>query len=157
MVIAGLAAALPYAGASAAQRNRVGILFFSDAVGVHLRSQAREQLGHDGRPSGVQRLIEIHHERDWSSAHERQRDVVPVALGLILDDRPALELARRRFVFEQQPITRLPHWRLDDVAESNAAIAGAGEVDGDGLLVLVARLYEGGECDVLISPAEYSD
>ena len=64
---------------------------------------------------------------------------------LVLDDSPALKSARRRLFVEQQAIARLPHGRLDDVAESNAPIAGTREVDRDRLLVLIASLDQRGE------------
>ena len=42
-------------------------------------------------------------------------------------------------VAEQQAVARLPHRRGDDVAEPHAALALAGEVEADALLVLLAR------------------
>jgi hypothetical protein len=110
-----------------------------------LRAQTGEELRHDVWPLRVEWLVEIHRERDRPSADERQRNVVPVALRLVLDDRPSLDARDVRLGFEQQTVARLPDRRLDDVADAHATIAGAGEGDRHRFLVLIARLGESGK------------
>ena len=61
-----------------------------------------------------------------------------------LQDAP-ISIARRTSIsgaVENQPIARLPNRRLDDIPDPHVTIAGPGEVDCNGLLVLVARLSQ---------------
>src|SRR4051812_38323463 len=46
---------------------------------------------------------------------------------------------------EDQPIARLPDWRLDDVADPHPSFSVAAEIDRDRLFVLPARLRDGRE------------
>ena len=55
------------------------------------RPKRREQLRlHDG-PRHVQRLIQVHLERDRPAAHQGHAHVLPVLIGRVLDDGPALQ------------------------------------------------------------------
>ena len=68
------------------------------------------------------------------------RDVLPVLVGRILDDGPALqERLLLAILVQHQAIARLPDRILDDVADLDVALAFAGEVDAHGLLLRVVR------------------
>ena len=99
------------------------------------------------RPRQVERLVEVHHERDRPAADERQPHVLPVGVGGVLHDRPALQRRLRdgRVGVEQEPIARLPDRRLPHVADRHGPFARARERDRDPLLLVVRGEGQHGE------------
>ena len=95
---------------------------------------ARRRAPARPRPRDVERLVEVHGERDRPAADQRQLHAVPVLLGRVLDDRPALQ-ERRLLVVEHQPVAGLPDRRLLDIADADLALALADEAELDRLLV----------------------
>ena len=64
----------------------------------------------------VQGLVEVLDERDRPTRNQPQMDAVPVLVGRVLDQRPALQVRLRA---EQQAVGDLPQGRLGDVADAH--------------------------------------
>ena len=60
---------------------------------VHLRAERRVLLRHHRRAGHVERLVQILDERNRPPAHEAQAHVLPVVVGLVVHDGPALQHA----------------------------------------------------------------
>src|SRR5262249_51377010 len=76
------------------------------------------KLWFDFRAIDVERLIEVHDERDGSAADERETDIFPVGLGRVFDDGPTLQ-KWRIFVAEDEAIAGFPNRGLLNVANAD--------------------------------------
>ena len=92
----------------------------------------------------IERLVQVHGERDRAARDEGELDVAPVVVRGVLDDRPALE-ERRLLVGEHEPVARLPDRGRDDVGNAHFPLSLALEADRDGLLLGVVAGSQHGQ------------
>ncbi len=110
---------------------------------INLRLQRGVKLHLQRRPRDIDRLVEIHRERDRPAAHQGQIDVVPILLGRVFDDGPALQ-ERLLVVGQHEAIRGFPDWGRLDVAHANVPRPLAQEAQLDRLFVVrVARGQHG--------------
>ena len=102
---------------------------------IRPRPQRGEQLRLHLGPVDIQRLIQVHHERDRPAADERQVHVVPV-LSVVFSTIAQPCRNGGVVVGEHQAIARLPDRRFLDVADADRPLAFAEEAERDGFLVL---------------------
>ena len=79
-------------GRLSGRRRPVRLVGLSHGPAVGRRPEGGEQFRLDGRPGDVQRVVQVHLERDRPAAHQGHRHVVPVLVGRVLDHRPALQV-----------------------------------------------------------------
>ncbi len=103
-------------------------------LAVDLGPERGIQLGLDERARDVERLVEVHGERDRTARDQRQPDVVPVVVGRVLDDRPALK-ERPLLLAQDQPVAGLPDRRRGDVCDAHPTLARPLEPERHGLLL----------------------
>ena len=121
--------------------------FISLSALVLLRLERGVKFRHDRRARNVERLVKVFNERNGPPAHETQLHVLPIVIGLVFHDGPALQhplfvgLSGR----QDEPVARTPDRRFDHVADADVPFARAVEMNFHGLLVLVARPGDGGQ------------
>jgi len=82
------------AGACLNARLCAGVLYFADLLSgsfVHWWPQRGIDFRHHSWPRNVQRLVQVHDETDRPAGNQRQVDCLPIIIGGIFDDGPALE------------------------------------------------------------------
>jgi hypothetical protein len=88
------------------------------AVAVGDGPQRREPLRHNYGARHIKGRVQVHLEGEGPARDESHAHVLPVLVGGILDDRPALQ---ERLVFlllrQYEPVARLPDGVLDHVAD----------------------------------------
>ena len=87
------------------------------------RQHAGRLLDLDDRPADVAGRVQVVDERDRQAGDERERDVLPVLVLGVVDDRPALDHRRLVLLAEDQPVGRLPHRGRDGVGQPEPALA----------------------------------
>ncbi len=113
-------------------------------LAVGLRPQRGVQFRLDDRPLHVERIVEVHDERDRPAADQRQCDFLPIFFGRVLHDRPALQEGRL-VVLEHQAVAGFPDRRLLDIADADLPLAVAEKVQGDAFLVGIVTAGQHGQ------------
>ncbi len=82
------------------------------------------------------RRVQVVAERDRRARGQAHRHLPPVLAADVVDHRPALQQRLARAALgEDHPVGRLPHRRLDHVADREVVLARAGQADVDGDLL----------------------
>ncbi len=128
-------------GITCATKGDHGLGFFDAGFG-DAGLEELEVLGLDERAVKIHGRVEVHLEGDGAAGDQGEADLVPVAVGGVFDQSPALEDG---FVGEVETVGGFPDGGFKEIADADGAGAFAFEVDGDGLALGVSGSGNEGE------------
>ncbi len=102
------------------------------------RPEGSQKFELDGGPWDEEGLIEVHLEGDGSAGDQSHLDILPVLIGGVLDNGPALQIGLLLLV-QDQTIAGLPDGVLDHIAHAHLTLTLTQEADAHRLLLRVMR------------------
>ena len=122
----------------------------AETSGVGRWPERGEQFRLHCRTRYIQRVVQVHLERDRTAAHQCHLHARPVLVRRVLHHRPSLQV-RLAIFGENKTIRCLPHRRFDHIAHLHLATAFACEVQRHRLLLAIAYTSQ-----LVERPAEFA-